>query len=114
MARTLSRAAVVAAMSEYEAHPVAVMEALALGIPTMGLDIAGIGDLVQDGLVTGVPRHASPAMTARVLVEMLQSTQTSDTPDLPTWDTAASDLGQIYLDVVKATSDCSARGTHNV
>ena len=45
-----------AALSEYEAHPVAVMEALALGVPAVGLDTAGIGDLVQDGLVRGVPR----------------------------------------------------------
>ena len=54
---TLGRAAAVAALSEYEAHPVAVMEALTLGIPTVGLDTTGIGDLVEDGLVRGVPRE---------------------------------------------------------
>jgi glycosyltransferase involved in cell wall biosynthesis len=114
MAQTLSRAAVVATMSDYEAHPVAVMEALALGVPTIGLDIAGIGDLIHDGLVTGVPRDASPAVTARVLVELLQNTRDRGTPHLPTWDTAASDLAHIYIDAVKATSDSSARGMHDV
>ena len=77
-------------------------------------DTAGIGDLVQEGLVTGVPRDASPALTARVLVELLQNTQTNDTPDLPTWDTAASDLAHLYVDAVKETSDSSARGMHDV
>ena len=38
MAESLCQASVFAALSEYEAHPVAVMEALTLGIPTVGLD----------------------------------------------------------------------------
>ena len=114
MAETISKADVVAAMSEYEAHPVAVMEALALGVPAMGLDTAGIGDLVQDGLVTGVPQDASPAMTARVLMDMLQNTRPSGNPDLPTWDTAANQLARIYVDAAEVTSGTSARGMSNV
>jgi glycosyltransferase involved in cell wall biosynthesis len=72
MAESLGRAAVVAALSEYEAHPVAVMEALTLGIPTVGFNTAGIGDLVEDGLVEGVPTDASPAAIARILVAALE------------------------------------------
>jgi glycosyltransferase involved in cell wall biosynthesis len=114
MARTLSRAALVAAMSEYEAHPVAIMEALALGIPAIGLDTAGIGDLVEDGLVEGVPQKASAATLARTLIRMLQSTRTTRTANLPTWDTAASDLAQIYMEAVEATPEASARWMHRV
>ena len=54
MAGILSRSAVMAAMSSYEAHPVAVMEGVALGLPVVGFDVAGTGDLVEDGWVTGV------------------------------------------------------------
>ena len=58
IAEALCEAEVFAALSEYEAHPVAVMEALTLGIPTVGLDTAGLADLVSDGLVTGIPKDS--------------------------------------------------------
>ena len=104
MAESLGSAAVVAALSEYEAHPVAVMEALMLGIPTVGLDTAGIGDLVEDGLVVGVPRDASPTAIARILVAALEGVYASSSIKLPTWDTAASDLARVYMDAVGTAS----------
>ncbi len=104
MAQTLGGAAVVASLSEYEAHPVAIMEALTLGIPTVGLDTAGIGDLVEDGLVRGVPTDASPAMIAQILIAALEDQHVSGSAMLPTWDSAAAHLAQIYIDVVSAAS----------
>jgi glycosyltransferase involved in cell wall biosynthesis len=98
MAESLGSAAVVAALSEYEAHPVAVMEALMLGIPTVGLNTAGIGDLVEDGLVEGVPKDAPPAAIARILVAALEGRCASSSVKLPTWDMAASDLAHVYID----------------
>ena len=114
MARTLSRAALVAAMSEYEAHPVAIMEALALGIPAVGLETAGVADLVEDGLVKGVPQDASAATIARVLVEMLASGRTSPAAKVPTWDDAASDLTRIYMEAAQAKAAPSTRGIRRV
>jgi glycosyltransferase involved in cell wall biosynthesis len=102
MAESLRQAAVFAALSEYEAHPVAVMEALALGIPTIGLNSTGIGDLVEDGLVTGVPTDASPAAVAKILVSTLQSRGPRGAAELPTWDLAALDIAGIYRDAVGA------------
>jgi glycosyltransferase involved in cell wall biosynthesis len=101
MAQNLSRAAVVAALSQYEAHPLAVMEALTLGIPTVGLDTAGVGDLVQEGLVRGVPKDASPATIAQILVAALEDRRVSASAKLPTWDIAAADLAQIYLSTAR-------------
>jgi hypothetical protein len=100
MAESLGEAAVVAALSDYEAHPVAVMEALTLGIPTVGLNAAGISDLVEDGLVEGVPGDASPTGIARTLVEVLERKRVSSSVRLPTWDMAASDLAHVYMDAV--------------
>jgi glycosyltransferase involved in cell wall biosynthesis len=100
MAESLSQAAVFAVLSEYEAHPVAVMEALALGIPIVGTDTAGIGDLVEDGLVRGVPTGASPATIAQALVTALNSSRTDGSTTLPTWDIAAEDIASIYLEAV--------------
>jgi glycosyltransferase involved in cell wall biosynthesis len=102
MADSLGRAAVFAALSEYEAHPVAVMEALTLGIPVVGMDTAGIGDLVRDGLITGVPRDASPAAIARVLVAALDGRGASGVTLPPTWDDTAAQVARIYADVAGA------------
>jgi glycosyltransferase involved in cell wall biosynthesis len=102
MAGALGAAAVVAALSEYEAHPVAVMEALALGVPVVGLDTAGIGDLVQDGLVRGVPTDASPAAIAQILVASLRGRLVRGGAVLPSWDSAAASLADVYLDAARA------------
>ena len=101
MAESLSSAAVVVALSDYEAHPISIVEALSLGIPVVGLNAAGIGDLVEDGLVTGVPKDASPSIIARALVAALDGQRASRAAArLPTWDMAATELAHLYLDVL--------------
>jgi glycosyltransferase involved in cell wall biosynthesis len=102
MAESLTAAAVFAALSEYEAHPVAVMEALTLGIPVVGLATAGMGELVEDGLVRGVPRDASPETIAQTLITALKGRRLSGSATLPTWDSAAADLTRIYKDAAGA------------
>ena len=109
MAAELSRASVMAAMSEYEAHPVAIMEAVTLGLPVVGCDTAGTGDLVQDGLVRGVDPHTSPAGLAGVLVDELSLVAArgpvAHRPhalDLPTWETSASATAAVYRDVLRS------------
>ena len=103
----LGRAAAVVALSEYEAHPVAVMEALTLGIPTVGLDTTGIGDLVEDGLVRGVPRNASPTTIARALVAALGCQRVNGSARLPTWDTATLSLAHLYRIMVATVPQSS-------
>jgi glycosyltransferase involved in cell wall biosynthesis len=110
MAQTLGTAGALAALSEYEAHPVAVMEALALGVPTVGLDTAGIGDLIEDGRVEGVPRDASPETIARTLVAALEGRHVSSPSSLPTWDLAASDLARIYREAIRTSPEPSSPG----
>jgi len=102
MAKALGEASAFAALSEYEAHPVAVMEALTLGIPVVGLDAAGLADLVADGLVRGVPRDATSAVLARSLVAALDRGVASDPVPLPSWDAAAADLAQVYIEAAGA------------
>ena len=73
MATALAEASVVAALSDYEAHPVAVMEALSVARPVVGYDIAGIGELIAEGWVRGVPPGAPAADVARQLVKAMSS-----------------------------------------
>ena len=108
MADVLARSSVMAALSDYEAHPVAVMEAVALGLPVVGADIAGIADLVEDGLVTGVPADADDDAVARALIEQLQrpSTGPHRAPEvvLPTWESCAEQVAAVYRRVVPQPS----------
>jgi glycosyltransferase involved in cell wall biosynthesis len=103
MAEILGEAAVVAALSEYEANPVAVMEALTIGTPAVGACTAGIADLVADGLVRGVPKDASPTTIARALISVMEGRRPKDSIELPTWESAANDLARVYLDAVAAS-----------
>jgi glycosyltransferase involved in cell wall biosynthesis len=108
MASELAAAVVMAAMSSYEAHPVAVMEAVTMGLPVVGFDIAGIGDLVEDGLVTGVSAQAGPEEIAAALGQVLKASQAQGFPAhqvadvrLPTWEGSADALATIYQDVLR-------------
>ena len=73
MATMLAESSVVAALSDYEAHPVAVMEALCVARPVVGYDFAGTGELVAMGWVRGVPRGAPAAAVAHELVKAMSS-----------------------------------------
>src|SRR5215470_1837513 len=97
MATALAESSVVAALSDYEAHPVAVMEALCVGRPVVGYDIAGIGELVAEGWVRGVPRGAPAAAVAQELVKAMSSPSLVDQAQLPSWDSCADQLAHIYL-----------------
>ena len=96
MATTLAESSVVAALSDYEAHPVAVMEALTVGRPVVGYDIAGLGELSAAGWVHAVPRGAPAAAVARALVKTMSSPALVDQAELPSWDSCADQLGQVY------------------
>lgn len=101
MARELGQASVMTAFSSYEAHPVAVMEALNLGLKVVAFDAAGNGDLVEDGLVHGVSPSSSPEQLGRALVAALREVEARGQHqpaaiDLPTWESSASTLAQVY------------------
>jgi glycosyltransferase involved in cell wall biosynthesis len=97
MATALAESSVVAALSDYEAHPVAVMEALCVARPVVGYDLAGIGELSEAGLVRGVPPGAPAAAVARELVTAMSSPLPVDHGQLPTWDSCADQLAHVYL-----------------
>lgn len=97
MANTLAESSVVAALSDYEAHPVAVMEALCVARPVVGYDIAGMGELSAAGWVRGVPRGAPAAGVAQELVKAMSSPPLLDQAQLPSWDSCAVQLAHVYL-----------------
>ena len=106
MARELGGASVMAALSAYEAHPVGIMEAVTLGLPVVGFDVAGTGDLVEDGLVTGVPLDAPDQQVADALTSALETTDARPGPhrpldlELSTWESTARGVAAVYRDVL--------------
>lgn len=60
MARVIAASALVVLLSDYEAHPVAVMEALSLGRPVLTSDTRLPRSQAEEGLVRSVPLSASP------------------------------------------------------
>jgi glycosyltransferase involved in cell wall biosynthesis len=97
MATMLAQSSVVAALSDYEAHPVAVMEALCVARPVVGYDTTGVGELVAAGWVRGVPRGAPAAAVGRELVRAMSSPSAVDQSQLPSWDSCADQLARVYL-----------------
>jgi glycosyltransferase involved in cell wall biosynthesis len=97
MATAMAEASVVAAMSEYESQGITVLEALSLGRPVVGCDVAAVAEFVADGLVRGVAPGASPSALARQLLEAMSAPGPSAPPQLPTWDASAEELRQLYL-----------------
>lgn len=105
MATTLAETSVVAALSDYEAHPVAVMEALSAGRSVVGYDIAGIGELFAGGWIRGVPRGAPAALVGQELVKAMSSPSLVDQADLPSWDSCADQLAHVYLSALGMSSE---------
>ena len=109
MAVALAEASVVASFSDYEAHPVAVMEALSVGRPVVGYASSGIGELVNEGLVFGVRPGSVAADAAESLVQVLTAQETRPVTDLPTWDNTAAQLAATYRTLLRGGQEIDGR-----
>jgi glycosyltransferase involved in cell wall biosynthesis len=98
----VSRADVVALLSDYEAHPVAVMEALGLGRPVVLADTSGLTELGRQGLATLVAPDASGDDVASALLGAATSRRWADGPPaLASWDDCAAALLDLYREIVR-------------
>ncbi len=98
MGNIVGNADVVCLLSEYEAHPVAVMEALGTGSKVLVADTSGLSELGRDGLVTTVALEASPEQVASATLALAAAPRTAP-PHVPTWDDCAQDLLRLYQEV---------------
>lgn len=101
MAELLSRAAVVLLLSDYEAHPVAVMEALSLKKPVIVTDCTGFREMAARDLVRSVPLSSEPEQVARAILDELNSPHPIPDIELPSWDDCAANLLAIYRRVLE-------------
>lgn len=108
MAEILSRASLVALLSEYEAHPIAVMEALTLQRPVLVADTSGLRDLAEQGLVRAIPLDSTPQEVALAALKQIGEPLVPPANfTLPTWDDCARQLETIY-NVVARREQCAS------
>ncbi|TWC07548.1 glycosyltransferase involved in cell wall biosynthesis [Bradyrhizobium macuxiense] len=99
MADLLASAGLFVLLSDYEAHPVAVMEALSLRRPVLVSDTSGLRELATNGLCRALPLNASPDETAAAMAEELEAQREIPDLALPDWDACAEALSDVYRDV---------------
>lgn len=97
MAELLSQATVVTLLSEYEAHPIAVMEALALQRPVLVTNTSGLREIAEQGLARAIPLESTPNEVARAVLQQIEDPLVPPAHlVLPTWDDCARQLQSIY------------------
>ena len=113
MADLLASAGLFVLFSEYEAHPVAVMEALSLRRPVLVSDTSGLGELAAKGQCRAIPRDAGPSEVAAAIAEELEARREIPDLTLPDWDDCAQSLSEVYDDVwnSRLTSRLTPGGT---
>jgi glycosyltransferase involved in cell wall biosynthesis len=102
LAAILKSAAAVVLLSDYEAHPVAVLEALALGCPVLTSDTSGFREMAEAGMVRTIPLTSVPQEVAREMIRTLSIEKAAKPITLPTWEGCAYQLEAIYREVVAA------------
>lgn len=98
MADMVAASDVVTLLSEYEAHPIALTEALSLKRPVVVARTSGLTELADEGLVTGIDINAS----AKEIADAIDGTVGTTPPDItiPTWEDCVDILELTYKDVI--------------
>ena len=105
MTQTLSSAALVTLLSEYEAHPIAIMEALALRRPILVTDTSGLREIATRGLARSVSLNSAPEEIARVALQQIENPLVPPVDiQLPTWDECTQRLQKVYYTSTKEIS----------
>ena len=99
MAETLAQASLVTLMSDYEAHPIGVMEALSLGRPVLVADTSGLHELAEQGLARAVPLHSTAEEIATAIIQQINEPIVSSPISLPTWEDCGRNLQDLYMSI---------------
>ncbi|MBV9828391.1 MAG: glycosyltransferase family 4 protein [Alphaproteobacteria bacterium] len=96
----LMRAGLVVLLSDYEAHPVAIMEALSLRRRVLVTDTSGLRELADKGLCHRIPMAATPRAIANAIAAELANDDDIPQLELPDWDGCARQLVGVYEQVL--------------
>jgi glycosyltransferase involved in cell wall biosynthesis len=106
MGALLARASVVALPSDYEAHPVAALEAISLGRPVLASNTTGFAEMAARGLLHGVDPDAPPEAHAAAMLAVIDNPAAHAPPkqQIDDWNHCTNNLINIYRGVLSAKS----------
>jgi glycosyltransferase involved in cell wall biosynthesis len=90
-------------MSEYETHPIAALEAVALGRPVLVADTSGLSELAQRGMAQAIPLNSKPSQVAEAVIKNLNRPTNITELQIPTWDNCGVGLLALYRDITGRT-----------
>ncbi len=98
---TVGNASLVVLLSDYEAHPVAVMEALSLRRKVLATHCSGFIELAARDWISTVPPEANADEIANAMLQAMEDPCCADVR-LPSWDNAAHMIENVYGAVARA------------
>ncbi len=99
MADLLAQTSLVVALSEFETHPLAALEAWALGRPLLVSDTSGLRALASRGVARAVSLDAPSPVIAAAMLQQLRDPLPAPAHSPFSWDDCASELGALYRTV---------------
>ncbi len=104
MASALAQASLVTLLSDYEAHPVSVMEALSLRRPVLVTATSGLQEIAERGLARSIPLTSTAQDVAAAVLDQLAYPMPLPDIELPTWDQCANRLLELYEAIIERRS----------
>jgi glycosyltransferase involved in cell wall biosynthesis len=104
MATAIARANLVTLLSEHEAQPIAVLEALALKRPVLVADTSGMQEFAASSLARAIPLKSTAGEVAAAVISQLRDPLIPTNAPLPTWDDCATQLLTLYQTIVRGSS----------
>jgi glycogen synthase len=101
MAGRLKGADVMVLLSDFETHPLAVLEAASLGVPAVVADNSGMAELAAQGLAEAVSLAAQPGAHAAAILRAMNGAPPASVAEIPTWDDCARELAALYRAVAR-------------
>jgi glycosyltransferase involved in cell wall biosynthesis len=98
LGRLVAEADLCCLLSECEAHPIAVMEAVGAGTKALVADTSGLSELGRAGLVTTIALEASAEQVAATALALAAAPRTAP-PQIPSWDECAAQLHSLYCEI---------------
>jgi glycosyltransferase involved in cell wall biosynthesis len=101
MGVVLSKASVIVLLSDYEAHPVAALEAISVGRPVIASNSTGFAEMAAKGLLRGIDPNSSSLAIADAIIEEIDRPATRGSQiAIDNWDDCANALLDVYYDVL--------------
>ncbi len=101
MAGRLKGADVMVLLSDFESHPLAVLEAASLGIPAVVADNSGMAELAEQGFAHAVSLEGSPEVHAEAILRAMNVAPQAPVGEIPTWDGCVRELAALYRAVAR-------------